>query len=73
MIIDAEDLKNFFWFCGLQHGPHSVNVTTKVRKEFLLNNHSNTVVVNCGRVEEVKWKNMGGGVWQATVEVKETK
>lgn len=69
MIQSAEDLKNYFWFCGLQKGEHKMNVSTKTRKEFLLEDPRGMVTVNCGRVVEVQWKNLGGGVWQALVVV----
>lgn len=69
MINTAESLADFFWFCGLREGVHSVNVTTKVKKEIMTGRWQNKVACNQGCVVEIKWKNQGGGVWQASVEV----
>lgn len=67
MIESVEQLENWFWFSGARKGENCINVPTKVRKEFLLSNSRNKVTINNGRVEEVEWKNLGGGVWQAKV------
>jgi hypothetical protein len=67
MVDSADELAQYFWFCGLRQGVHSVNVPTKVRKEFLISNSQGKVTVNSGRVELVQWANLGGGVWKATI------
>lgn len=68
----VEEIKDYFWFCGAFKGrKHSINVSTKTRKQFLIDNPRNMVTVNCGQVLEIEWKNLGGGVWQATVEIPE--
>jgi hypothetical protein len=65
MIYSAEELYDYFWFCGAFKGKtHSVNVTSKVRKEVMTGPKQNKVMVNNGRVEIVHWKNLGGGVCQ---------
>ena len=66
----TEEIKDYFWFCGAFKGrTHSMNVSTKTRKQFLIDNPSNRVTVDCGMVLDVQWKNLEGGVWQATVEI----
>lgn len=42
-------------------------VTTEIRKEFLVSTNQGKIVCD-GKVVEVKFKNMGGGVWLARVE-----
>ena len=72
MVQTAEELYDYFWYCGAFKGRvHTVNVSTKVRKEILTSPQQGKVTVNSGRVEVIQWKNLGGGVWQASVEVKE--
>jgi len=66
-IESGEDLLDFFWFCGLQKGEHKVNVSTRVRKEVLLGDRQGRVTVNNGCVVDIAWKNLGGGIWQASV------
>ncbi|UZS00906.1 hypothetical protein [Pseudomonas phage vB_PsaM_M1] len=67
-----EEMEDYFWFCGAFRGRvHSINVSTKTRKQWLIDNPRNMVTVNCGQVLEIVWKNLGGGVWQATVEIPE--
>lgn len=63
------ELLDFFWFCGLRQGIHKVNVPSKVRKEVMLGDKQGKAVVNCGKVVEIGWKNLGGGVWLASVTV----
>lgn len=67
MISTIEELKNWFWFSGGRSGENCINVSTKLRKDFLLSNSRNSVTINNGRVEQIEWKNLGGGVWQAKV------
>ena len=68
----VEEIEDYFWFCGSFKGrPHSMNVSTKTRKLFLIDTPTNRVTVNCGMVLDVQWKNLGGGVWQATVDIPE--
>ena len=68
----VDEIKDYFWFCGAFKGrSHSMNVSTKTRKQWLIDNPRNMVTVNQGMVLELLWKNLGGGVWQATVEVPE--
>lgn len=68
----VEEIKDYFWFCGaFKERKHSMNVSTKTRKQFLIDNPRNMVTVNCGQVLEIEWKSLGGGVWQATVEIPE--
>ena len=69
VINTGEELLDFFWYCGLQTGTHSVNVSTKVRKDVMTGDKQNKAVVNCGRVVQIGWKNLGGGIWQASVTV----
>lgn len=63
------ELLDFFWFCGVQKGTHAINVSSKVRKEVMTGDKQNNAVVNCGKVVQIDWKNLGGGIWQASVEV----
>lgn len=68
----VDEIKDYFWFCGAFKGrSHSMNVSTKTRKQWLIDNPRNMVTVNQGMVLELLWKNLGGGVWQATVEIPE--
>lgn len=68
----VEEIGDYFWFCGAFRGrTHSLNVSTKTRRQWLIDNPRNMVTVNCGQVLEITWKNLGGGVWQASVEVPE--
>ena len=68
----VDEIKDYFWFCGaFKERSHSMNVSTKTRKQWLIDNPRNMVTVNQGMVLEVLWKNLGGGVWQATVEIPE--
>lgn len=69
MINSGAELLDFFWFCGLQKGLHTVNVSTRVRKEVMTGDKQNKAVVNSGKVVQIGWKNLGGGIWQAYVEV----
>lgn len=65
-----QDFKDYFWYTGSVKGEHTTTVTTKIRKEFMLTNPRNVVVLNNGRVELIIWKNLGGGVWEAKVKSK---
>ena len=68
----VDEIKDYFWFCGAFKGrSHSMNVSTKTRKQWLIDNPRNMVTVNQGMVLELLWKNLGGGVWQATAEIPE--
>ena len=68
----VDEIKDYFWFCGAFKGrSHSMNVSTKTRKLWLIDNPRYLVSVNQGMVLELAWKNLGGGVWQATVEIPE--
>lgn len=69
MIESGEELLNYFWFCGMRRGIHKVNVSSKVRKDVMTGNRQNKTATNGGRVVEIIWKNLGGGVWEASVEV----
>lgn len=67
MINSGSELLDFFWFCGLQKGTHAVNVSSKIRKEVMTGVKQNRAVVNSGRVVQIGWKNLGGGIWEASV------
>ncbi len=74
MINSAYELADYFWFCGALKGrKHSIMVSTKIRKDFLISSPQGLVTINNGRREVVEWKNIGGGVWEASVFVPEVK
>ena len=47
------------------------NVSTKVRKEYLLDNSEMPWVTRNGQIYDVKFRNLGGGVWQAYLELRD--
>jgi hypothetical protein len=50
----VEEIKDYFWFCGALRGrAHSLNVSTKTRKQWLIDNPRNMVTADCGQVFEI--------------------
>uniref|UniRef100_A0A6M3JHX9 Uncharacterized protein n=1 Tax=viral metagenome TaxID=1070528 RepID=A0A6M3JHX9_9ZZZZ len=63
MIKTIEDLKDYFLYSKDRFNDY-VCVDTKIRKEWMLN--AETTIIE-GRVYRILFKNLGGGVWKATI------
>ncbi len=57
------DIKAFNQLEGIMPGMN-INVTTAARKQWLLERDAG-FYMRQGRGYELKWRNLGGGVWQA--------
>lgn len=79
LIRNEEELRDFFF--GITNLPNSlrvrpayntVNVGTKVRREVMLSNDQGRIVMD-GRVKQIVFKSLGGGVWNASLETTTSK
>ena len=60
-INSIEDLKEYFHHSRNCEDDH-IFVSTAIRREWMLNSERTVVK---GKVYDIKWTNMGGGVWKA--------
>lgn len=66
-ITTGDDLYDYFFRCTkARETDASVFVSTKIRKEVLLNEKQGSITLN-GKVRKIEFENMGGGVWKAAV------
>jgi hypothetical protein len=69
-IQSVEDLKQFFFENRNYTNTANCYVSTNIRREWMLNHE--VTIIN-GRVYNINFKNLKGGVWQASLALKTTK